>query len=253
MIRMLETLDEQKPKQMHSADNSGTAVRGCHSVSDPQLRSTVEKIVRRVLDTVLPETGERLVPIEVSARHLHITREDLEKLFGPGYRLTKLRDLNQPGEFASNETVTVVGPKGRTIQNVRILGPIRKATQVELSYTDGVYLGIDLPHRLSGDIRGSAPVVLIGPKGMLELKEGAIRAQRHIHISSEQAARWRLRHQQKVNVQTRGPLNVTFSNVVIRVGENLNLTMHIDTDEANAAGIRSGEIGVIVDGSVANG
>jgi propanediol utilization protein len=187
-----------------------------------------------------------LVPIHVSARHLHITEADMETLFGPGYRLTKLRDLGQPGEFAANETVAVMGPKRRTIDNVRILGPHRNITQVELSYTDGIYLGIDLPHRLSGDIQGSAAILLVGPEGILDLKQGAIRAQRHIHIHPEQAEKWQLRQGQKVSVQTRGPMKVTFNNVVIRTGENLNLGMHIDTDEANAAGIQSGEIGVII-------
>ena len=224
-----------------------------NQLEDPQLRQAVEAIVRRVVDNILPETQQRLVPIEVSARHLHIRQEDLEVLFGPGYKLTKLRDLSQPGEFAANETVTVVGPKRRLIEKVRILGPTRKGTQVELSYTDGIYLGIDLPHRLSGDIKGSAPIVLVGPKGVLDLKEGAIRAMRHIHISLEQAQRWGLRAGQKVNVETQGPMRVTFSNAVIRPGENLRTCMHIDTDEANAAGIRTGEIGVIVDGSEKDG
>jgi len=218
-------------------------------VEDAQLRQAVEAIVRRVVDNILPETEERLVPIEVSARHLHIRQDHLEHLFGAGYQLTKLRDLSQPGEFAANETVTVVGPKRRLIEKVRILGPVRKITQVELSYSDGMYLGIDLPHRLSGDIKGSAPIVLVGPKGVLDLQEGAIRAMRHIHISNDQAQQWGLQAGQKVKVETQGPMKVTFSNVVIRPGANYRLGMHIDTDEANAAGIRTGEIGKIVDGS----
>ena len=187
-----------------------------------------------------------LVPIEVSARHMHITPDDFAKLFGAEARLSKLRDLSQPGEFAANESVTVVGPKRRMIDKVRILGPHRKFTQVELSYTDGIYLGIDLPHRLSGDVKGSAPITLVGPKGALNLPEGAIRAQRHIHMNPAQTEKWGLKAGQKVNVETRGPMNITFNNVVIRVGETFNLAMHIDTDEANAAGIQSGEPGVIV-------
>lgn len=199
-----------------------------------------------MVDSVVAGLGDMVVPIEVSARHLHITKEDFRKLFGQDAELSKLRDLNQPGEFAANETVTVVGPKRRMIEAVRILGPNRKITQIELSYTDGVFLGIDLPHRLSGDIEGSAPIVLVGPKGVLDLKQGAIRAQRHIHMSPEQAEKWGLKHGQKVSVETRGPMKVTFNNVVIRTQKDLNLSMHIDTDEANAAGIHSGETGVII-------
>ncbi len=215
-------------------------------IKQKELRPVVEEIVRKVIDAVLSEKQEMLVPIEVSARHLHVTQQDLETLFGPGHQLSKLRDLNQPGEFASNETVSVMGPKRRMLESVRILGAIREITQIELSYTDGIHLGIDLPHRISGDIKASAPIVLMGPRGVLELKEGAIRAMRHIHISPEQALQWGLKKGQKVSVQTQGPMQVTFDNVVIRTGENLNLTMHIDTDEANAAGIQKGEIGIII-------
>lgn len=223
--------------------------RGCgrcsveHSAlsSRAALPSLVESVVREVLNEMLPASDRRLVTVGVSARHMHVTQKHLEVLFGPGYQLTKLRDLNQPGEFASNETVTVVGPKRRLFESIRILGPVRKFTQVELSMTDGVYLGLDLPHRLSGNIAGSAPIVLIGPKGVLSLPEGAIRAQRHIHINPEDAARLRVANGQIVSTRTTGPMSVTFNNVVIREGKNLNLEMHVDTDEANAAGLRCGD------------
>jgi propanediol utilization protein len=172
---------------------------------------------------------------------MHITQKDLETLFGPGYKLTKLRDLNQPGEFAANETVTVVGPKRRLFEKVRILGPVRKITQVELSYTDGIYLGMDLPYRISGDIEGSAPLMLIGPEGVLSLPQGGIRAARHIHADPADLARLGLVNGQKISVRTVGPMSITFNNVVVREGKDLNLEMHIDTDEANAAGIRCGE------------
>ena len=172
---------------------------------------------------------------------MHITQENLETLFGNGYQLTKLRDLNQPGEFAANETVTVVGPKRRLFEKVRILGPVRKITQVELSLTDGIYLGMDLPLRISGDIDGSAPLMLIGPEGVLNLPQGGIRAARHIHASPEDLSRLGLKNGQIVSVKSTGPMSVTFNHVVIREGENLNLEMHIDTDEANAAGMRCGD------------
>jgi propanediol utilization protein len=171
---------------------------------------------------------------------MHITQEHLEQLFGAGHELTNIRDLNQPGEFAAQETVTVVGPKRRLFEQVRILGPVRRMTQVELSYSDGVYLGMDLPLRLSGNIKGSAPLILVGPAGVLHLPEGGIRAARHIHVNPDDAARLGLENGQKVSVHSSGPMSVTFNNVVIRMGDNLNLEMHIDTDEANAAGLRCG-------------
>jgi propanediol utilization protein len=206
------------------------------------LTSIVESVVRNVVGEFLPELKHALeITVGVSARHAHITQEHLEQLFGPGHQLTKHRDLGQPGEFAAQETVTVVGPKRRLFEQVRILGPVRSITQVELSYSDGVYLGMDLPHRLSGNIEGSAPLVLIGPKGILHLPEGGIRAARHIHISPQDAHRLGLTNGQKVSVESSGPMSVTFNNVIIRVGQGLTLGMHIDTDEANAAGLRCGD------------
>ncbi|MBN1349046.1 phosphate propanoyltransferase [candidate division KSB1 bacterium] len=186
--------------------------------------------------------ANRMIPIGVSARHLHITQEHLEQLFGPGYQLTKLKDLNQPDEFAANETVSVLGPKRRIFEKVRILGPVRPATQVELSFTDGIFLGLDLPYRMSGNIKGSAPVALIGPKGVLNLSEGGIRAARHIHINPEDAQRLGVSNGQIVSVKTSGSMSVTFNNVVIRMKAGLNLEMHLDTDEANAAGLHCGDL-----------
>jgi propanediol utilization protein len=217
------------------------------TAGEADMSSLVEAVVREVVSSILPGRQDKTVPVEVSARHLHITQKDLEFLFGPGHQLTKLRDLNQPGEFAANETVTVVGPRRRLFEQVRILGPVRKVTQVELSYTDGVYLGMDLPHRLSGNIEGSAPLILIGPQGVLHLQEGAIRAARHIHINPSNAQSLGVENGQMVSVRTAGPMSVTFNNVVIRVGENLNLKMHIDTDEANAAGLRCGDPVELID------
>jgi propanediol utilization protein len=207
-----------------------------------ELASLVESVVRDVVAEMLPfEPEDQTLPVGVSARHMHINEEHLERLFGSGYQLTKLRDLDQPGEFAANETVTVVGPKRRLFEEVRILGPARSFTQVELSFSDGVYLGMELPHRLSGDIKDSAPLILIGPKGILHLPEGGIRAARHIHINPREASRLGLVDGQKVNVRSCGPLSITFNEVVIRMGDNLRLQMHIDTDEANAAGLRCGD------------
>ena len=134
--------------------------------SGTDLNAIVDSVVRRVVGEVFPlVTDDPAIPVGVSARHMHIRQDHLEILFGPGHRLTKLRDLNQPGEFAAQETVAVVGPRKRLVEQVRILGPIRSITQVELSYTDGVHLGLELPYRLSGNIKGSAPLILIGPEG----------------------------------------------------------------------------------------
>jgi len=205
--------------------------------SREELTGYIESVVCDVVEKMIPDSTERMVPIGISARHIHITQENLEKLFGTGYQLTKYRDLNQPGEFAANETLTVVGPNRRIFEQVRILGPLRNITQVELSYSDGIYLGINLPHRLSGDIKGSAPIVLIGPKGVLQLEEGAIRAMRHLHINPKDAKRLGLQNGQKVAVKTMGKMSVILNNVVVRIKEGLKLEMHVDTDEANAAGV----------------
>lgn len=216
------------------------------SIVDGQsLSSLVEAVVRQVLDRVEP--GHQRIPVGVSARHMHITAEHLEILFGTGHQLSRLRDLNQPGEFASNEVVTVVGPKRRTL-DVRILGPVRRATQVELSFSDGIYLGMELPYRLSGNIRGSAPLMLVGPKGVLHLPEGGIRAARHIHVAPADARRLGVSNGQLIQVRTRGEMGVTFNNVVVREGDNLKLEMHLDTDEANAAGLKSGDLVELING-----
>ncbi len=197
----------------------------------------LERIVREVIDEMLPPFGERTVPIGISARHLHICPEHMEILFGPGAQLTKLRDLTQPGEFAAAETVAVMGPNRRLFGQVRILGPMRDFTQLELAYTDGIFLGMDLPHRLSGDIKGSAPFVVIGPAGVLRLPEGAIRAMRHIHMSPETAEKLGLKQGDRIKVKAHGAASLTFDDVVVRIKEGLILQMHIDTDEANAAGL----------------
>jgi propanediol utilization protein len=203
----------------------------------PDVVNKIEKIIREVIDELLPPFGDRTVPIGISARHMHITQEHLEILFGAGKKLTKLKDLTQPGEFAANETVAIVGPNRRIFGKVRILGPIRPASQVELSYTDGIFLGMDLPHRISGDIKGSAPMTLIGPAGVLRLEEGAIRAMRHVHMNPQDAQRFGLKEGDKIQVKVHGPASITFNDVVVRIKEGLILQMHVDTDEANGAGL----------------
>ncbi len=201
------------------------------------IANRIQTIVREVIDDMLPPFGDRTVPIGISARHMHVTPEHLEILFGPGAKLTKMRDLTQPGEFAANETVAVMGPNRRIFGKVRILGPTRDISQVELAFTDGVYLGMDLPHRISGDIKDTAPITVIGPEGVLRLPEGAIRAMRHVHMNPEDAAQFGLKEGDRINVRTHGPASITFNDVVVRIKEGLIRQMHVDTDEANAGGL----------------
>jgi putative phosphotransacetylase len=188
------------------------------------------------------------VLVETSARHVHVSREALDILFGEGYELTPKKNLSQPGQFACEERVTVVGPK-KELAGVSILGPVRPETQVELSLTDARSIGIVAPVRESGDIKGSAGCKLIGPKGEIEITEGVIAAKRHIHMTPDDAAAFGVKDTQvvKVAVETDGR-SLTFGDVVVRVSPKYALAMHIDTDESNAAGIAPGTMGeVIVD------
>ena len=178
--------------------------------------------------------------VETSARHIHLTQETVEKLFGEGYQLTKRKDLSYPGQFACNERLTVVGPK-REQANVSILGPVRKADQVELSATDARNLGIDAPVRESGDIEGSPSVKLVGPAGELTIPCGVIAAKRHIHMTPADAEQLGLKDKDVVSVKTTGERSVVFNETVVRVSDKFLFRMHIDTDEANAAGI-AGEV-----------
>ncbi len=177
------------------------------------------------------------IPVGVSVRHLHICKSDLEKLFGPGAELHSYRELYQKGEFAAQETVSLVGPKMRVLEKVRILGPMRDRTQVELARTDAIFLGIDAPVRMSGDIKGSAPITIVGPKGVVELKEGCIRAMRHIHMNPQEAAMFGLKNGDLVKLRVGGPSAVTFENVAIRVSDKVRLQVHLDTDEGNVADV----------------
>jgi len=179
----------------------------------------------------------RRIPVGVSVRHVHLSQEDLEVLYGPGAELHSMRDLYQPGAFAAKETVALIGPKMRLMERVRILAPLRKQTQVELARTDAIFLGVDAPLRMSGDIAGSAPITIIGPKGVVELKEGCIRAMRHIHMNPKEAAYFGLKDGDSVKLRVGGPTAVTFENVVIRVSDNTLLEVHLDTDEGNVADI----------------
>ena len=184
---------------------------------------------------------ENRILVETSARHVHLTEEDLDVLLGKGNKLTVKKMLSQPGQFASNERISLVGPKN-TINNVLILGPTRKATQVEISLTDARTLGVTAPVRESGDIEGTCGIKLVGPAGELEIKEGVIAAKRHIHLDPKSAEELGVEDKQIVSakIDTEGR-SLIFGDVVIRVSEKFAPAMHIDTDEANAAGC-AGEV-----------
>ncbi|HYH02539.1 MAG TPA: phosphate propanoyltransferase [Bacillota bacterium] len=185
------------------------------------------------------------VPVGISNRHLHVTQQDLEVLFGTGYELKFFKPLSQPGQFASEELVTISGPKG-SIAKVRILGPVRPRTQVEISSTDSFVLGIKPPVRDSGALDNSAPITIEGPKGKVELAEGAIIAQRHLHLHTDEAAEMSLKDKDIIAVKFDGPRSVVFNNVLVRVSPNFAKDLHLDTDEANAAGLSNGTLGIVI-------
>ena len=191
------------------------------------------------------KSGGYQVPVGVSARHIHLTQEHVEALFGEGYHLTKKKDL-MGGQYACNETVTIVGLKLRAIENVRVLGPVRKASQLEISATDAMKLGIAAPVRESGNVAGSAPVAVAGPKGVIYLKEGCIIAMRHIHMSPTDASAAGVSDGDIVSVKADNERGTIFNQVKIRVDDSFTLEMHIDTDEANAGRIKTGDMVTIV-------
>ncbi|SET18231.1 putative phosphotransacetylase [Natronincola peptidivorans] len=202
-----------------------------------------EKIIDLITKTVMKELSSKEsggIPIGVSARHIHISRKDLDTLFGEDYQLKKKKEL-MGGQFASAEMVTIVGTKLKAIENVRILGPIRSKTQVEVARTDAIKLGINPPVRESGDLKASAPIAIVGPKGVVYLEEGCIIANRHIHMSPKDAFRFGVRDQEIVTVEIVGKRGGTFDDVQVRVDESFTLEMHLDTDEANGMGIISGD------------
>jgi len=234
-------------------------------------QDVLDRIVRDVFERInLPRTGDvsiekdqvssrehgvsghpQKIPVGVSVRHIHLCQEDLEKLFGPGAELHSMRDLYQPGTFAAKETVALIGPKMRLLERVRILGPLRDRTQVELAKTDAIFLGIDAPLRLSGDLKGSAPITIVGPNGMVQLNEGCIRAMRHIHMNPKEAELFGLKNGDRVKLRLGGPTAVTFENIVVRVGENILLEVHLDTDEGNVADIHCNqEVEIIKNGYI---
>lgn len=204
-------------------------------------RPAVERFVREALQRVLstqapksPAAGPKLV-VNISARHCHLTQGDVERLFGTGRKLTPMKYLYQDGEFASQETVTVIGPRQRMIAAVRVLGPCREFSQVELAFTDGIALGIELPVRRSGDHTETPGCWLMGPAGMIELKKGVIRAERHVHMGPADAAYYGVKHGDRMSLRIKSPCPTTLDGLLCRVDPRYKLEVHIDTDEGNAS------------------
>lgn len=202
----------------------------------------VAQMVRKILTQMQGEgaAADGLVPVGVSNRHIHLCREDVDKLFGKGYELTPLKDLSQPGQYACKETLTLIGPSMRSIENVRVLGPVRKNSQVEIAVTDSYVLKVKPPVRESGNVAGSAPITIVGPKGVVELSEGCIIANRHIHMSPSDAQRFGVCDGDYVTVKVEGTRRTLWYDVQIRVSKDFRLEMHVDTDDANAVGIGNG-------------
>ncbi|HEM2548228.1 TPA: phosphate propanoyltransferase [Streptococcus suis] len=204
----------------------------------------VENIIKKVATRVKEEL-EGSFEIEASGRHIHLSQDDLEKLFGKDYTLTKAKDLSQPGQYACKERLTILGPKG-AFQNVVILGPVRGASQVEVSLTDCLKLGVNAPIRESGQIENTPGIILVNGSKVVSLEKGLIVAKRHIHMTPEDAEKANVTNQEIVQVQVGGERGLIFDNVVIRVHPKFATYMHIDYDEANACGFKKGMRGRIL-------
>lgn len=199
-------------------------------------REQIERIVREVVLAGLPQAaGAPELVVSVSARHLHLTDEHVEILFGPGRTLTPMKPLFQDGFYAAEETVMVVGPRKRMLPSVRVLGPTRSKSQVELAFTDAISLGLDLPVRASGNIAGTPGCVLVGPAGVVDLKEGVIRAERHVHMSYEHAKYYGVANGDRMSLRIRSTCPVVLEDLLVRADSTSKLEVHLDTDEGNAA------------------
>jgi putative phosphotransacetylase len=199
-------------------------------------RASVERIVRQiVLKRSSPLLAAPKLVVSISARHCHLTDQDVETLFGRGRTLTPMKDLYQDGFYAAEETVMVVGPRRRMLPAVRVLGPTRPHCQVELAFTDGISMGIDLPVRPSGKVEGTPGCVLVGPAGVVELKQGVIRAERHVHMNFDHAANYGVKNGDRMNLRVVSTCSVVFNDLLVRADATSKLEVHLDTDEGNAA------------------
>lgn len=211
------------------------------STMEMNLNYIVDEVVKRLKCDVEDEG----ILVEASGRHVHLSKDAVEVLFGKGYKLTKKRELSQPGQYLCEEKVTLIGPKG-TIHNVSVLGPEREETQVELSKTDAVAIGAKAPVKMSGDIEKSGSMVLSSGNAVLKLDKGVIAAKRHIHITPEDAKKYNVSNNEEVNIKVIGERGVIFTNVAVRVSDKFNTVVHLDYDEANACGFTKGMKAVIV-------
>jgi putative phosphotransacetylase len=208
-------------------------------------RAVVEHWVRQSvyqrLGKPLPRiaTAPNPLVVNVSARHCHLTQEAVENLFGKGHTLTPFKWLYQEGQFAAKETITLVGPRSRVISNLRILGPCRTLNQVELAYTDAIALGFDIPLRISGNIEGTTGGMLMGPAGFFEMKQGVIRALRHVHMNPEDAAFYGVKAGDEMKLKIGGPCAIVLEKMLVRVDPSFKLEVHIDTDEGNACNLQA--------------
>ncbi|MEE1026821.1 MAG: phosphate propanoyltransferase [Acutalibacteraceae bacterium] len=200
--------------------------------------SAITEAVLKAIENTSADNGE--IPVGISNRHIHLSKEHVETLFGAGYELTPCKELSQPGQYACKELLTIVGPSLRPIEKVRVLGPVRSASQVEISRTDAYVLKVSPPVRESGKIEGSAPITIIGPKGVVTLKEGLIIANRHIHMSLEDGEKFGVKDNDYVDVDAYSERRTRFFDVQVRVHKDFRLEMHLDTDDANAAGLKNG-------------
>jgi putative phosphotransacetylase len=201
-----------------------------------------DALVRQMGRPAASDSAAAPLVVNSSARHMHITQEELEVLFGKGHKLEVHKMLYQEGQYAAKETVTLIGPRKRIIPNLRILGPCRNLTQIELAYTDSVQLGIEVPVRPSGDIAGTPGAYIMGPKGLLEMKQGVIRAARHVHMGPKDAEHYGVKHLDHMKLRiTANKCTTTFEDLLVRVDPSFKLEVHIDTDEANACDLEHAE------------
>jgi putative phosphotransacetylase len=215
------------------------------AVSTPSMhRAVIEHMVRQAvyqkMGRPLPRTASAPNPllVNVSARHCHLTQDAVEALFGKGHKLQVHKWLYQEGQFAAKETLTLVGPRSRVISNLRILGPCRNLNQVELSYTDAIALGFDIPLRISGNIKGTPGCMLMGPNGFFQMEEGVIRALRHVHMNEADAAFYGVKAGDAMKLKIGGPCALTLEQMLVRVDKSFKLEVHIDTDEGNACNLQ---------------
>lgn len=210
-----------------------STIAGTNGLDRAAIEQVVRQVVRRRLGLGRPADAPKLM-VNISARHMHVTQEHLEILFGPGAKLTVLKPLYQDGHFASEQTVTIIGPRHRTITNLRILGPCRKDSQIELAFTDSIAMGIDVPVRMSGNVKDTPGCIVLGPKGHIELEQGVIRAQRHVHMSPDDAKYYGVKQGDMMRLRIDSSCPITLEEVVCRVDPAFKLEVHIDTDEGNA-------------------